>query len=709
MDNVIFDASSPRLRDVIDEYQRICPLTAVGADLDPDDIRFNRWENQSTDCRKHDADGYIASPWEGASDQRVYLVDEVINEQVALCVTAFWRAMLRAEGTEAGDIGKGAPVTRALQWFINNRQKQELMREVELAAQYIAHYGWCALHPTWHRRLGLKRHTIALDELPEQYQALVLDPTLRTMAEEAFQASYEQYVTTNLSGLVKPGEVPRLTRKVVTRALDELRDTGQTQVPIPHVAENRPSITALKPFTEVLISADVGDAQRCTVFTRQFLTEQELYEKVMLDGWDEEWVKRAAEHKGKYSTWTLTERGVPTNLASFSMLDTGNPTQIEVVTAYQRRFDEDMIPGIYCTVFHPMVGAANTSGDEDLVASHGLLDYAHGAMPFVVGVREWVDRSILASRGVPQVAYPSQRVIKVGEDSLIDRSSIEVVPPVLVPQRYMNQDYPMAPRGKIPFVPGAGMPTPYPVGGSPAVSVDVMHREERWVAKYFGQLHPEVPVPSSQVKQQLLVDKFLALWHGALQQEMQLILQYTSDEEFLRITGLPKPVKSDPGEIANEYDLMLNFDARTTDMDHVVKELEVIQTAILPADAAGVIDRAKLVQLALAAVNPMLARMLVSDQAAASQKLYKDVEAQLNSMLLGNPPAFTEQDPAAGRKLQYAQQIVASNPLMQEAAKTNPTFQENLRSYAKNLMFSVTEEQNKVTGRIGVKPNEVPV
>jgi len=52
----------------------------------------------------------------------------------------------------------------------------------------------------------------------------------------------------------------------------------------------------------------------------------------------------------------------------------------------------------------------------------------------------------------------------------------------------------------------------------------------------------------------------------------------------------------------------------------------------------------------------------------------------------------------------FMQQIVQGNPKYQEALQGDERFQALLENYGKNLQQSVSQEQNKMIGRIGVQP-----
>ncbi len=101
--------------------------------------------------------------------------------------------------------------------------------------------------------------------------------------------------------------------------------------------------------------------------------------------------------------------------------------RIGVVYAYQRLSDEDGTPGIYCTVFNPMLPPDQ---NHDGCAKTGLLGYAHGEYPFVLYRREYLSRKLHDSRGLPEPGKPWQDQIKAHKDSRIDAASLGILPPI---------------------------------------------------------------------------------------------------------------------------------------------------------------------------------------------------------------------------------------------------------------------------------------
>jgi hypothetical protein len=155
----------------------------------------------------------------------------------------------------------------------------------------------------------------------------------------------------------------------------------------------------------------------------------------------------------------------------------------------------------------------------------------------------------------------------------------------------------------------------------------------------------------------------------------------------------------------------IEFDVAELNPDFVLQKMKVMNDMVLPADAGGIIDRAKLTARQVRMVDPNLARELIQDQGSAAQKIYDDVDAQVGRMALGNEAKYVENDPTAGARLQYLQAVVKNNPKYQLWLMGDPLrqiapdkrFQALMSNYAKNLQMSVEQQQNKVVGRIGVK------
>ena len=108
-----------------------------------DKARYMRWDGQSDDGKKHDAnlpEGNQAFPWDGASDTRIPLVDSIINDCVDMLTTSASRSQLSVSGTEVGDLEPAGAATTLMNWVRNNMHNT-LGSESELLGQYMMSYG----------------------------------------------------------------------------------------------------------------------------------------------------------------------------------------------------------------------------------------------------------------------------------------------------------------------------------------------------------------------------------------------------------------------------------------------------------------------------------------------------------------------------------------------------------------------------------------
>ena len=169
-----------------------------------------------------------------------------------------------------------------------------------------------------------------------------------------------------------------------------------------------------------------------------------------------------------------------------------------------------------------------------------------------------------------------------------------------------------------------------------------------------------------------------------------------------RVAGTPIVIS--PNDICHAYDFNVSYNVRELDTDYVMEKLKAIASFVVPMDSGGVIDRNKLTARFVEAISPEAAKDIVLDQASASQRMYEQVQNDIAKMMAGMEPQYVENDPAAKSKLQFAQDVMQKNPKAQEAAQGDQQFQALLQNYFKNLQMSVSQQENKTIGRIGVTP-----
>lgn len=723
-DPLVFTARTPDVGELIREFQRCAPFSDGWNRIEGNDqIRYALWANQSSDGKKHSNGDYEAFPFEGAADGQVFLANSVIDELTAVLVVSFWRAMVRAVGVQGTEREQslGGYTTRLMEWLANTKLRKDLVREVELSAQYLLTYGVCVLKPTWVRELGRDRHRLTLEQLGQiaaqsppgsplaMLPALVLDPAqedvavaaVRQVADELTRRAFSEVLGEDAEDLLADFELPERDAQKFVRGL---RNEGLGEIRLPYFVKNQPGVTALKPWEDVFFHPESTDLQRTRVFEREWVTEVELRTRGKLEGWDADWIEQAAKCKGYASTWTVDGLGNDRLLNApwdYNWMPRSSEL-IEIIHAYVPQVDDDGVRCVTHTILHAKVTRDDLTGKDNLCAKSERLELDHGQMPFVAGLRERTRRRLSSARGIPQLLNTRQREIKVQRDGLVDYTSVSVFPPVNIYEDAMGTIFKFGPAVQNSVTPGREPKfLDIPAKGVPA-AFELMQTIEREVANDFGLAGAEVPPVRQQVKQQMLVNTFLLMWTEAFQQIFGLCGQFMAEGEFQRVTGSREPLPKGRA-MGRQEDLMLTLDVRELDMEFVVAQYKAIATGVIPLDQDNVVDKGKLVRIMLRSINPSLAQEIIRGEGGGPQQVMQRVQSDLMRMLMGFEPEYgRDDDPTAGMRMQAAQQVMQTNPKIQQALQSDPDFAERVKKYGENIQFNLEQQQNKVTGRVGV-------
>jgi hypothetical protein len=695
MDNDKLAAASdtPDIRELAGEYIRsLDEGYSLEKIAEMDDVRYTRWDSQSEDGKKHDSnmkEGSQAFPWDGASDTRIPLADSIINDSVDMLTTAFSRSSLKVGGTEVGDAEQSAVANNIMRWQLDTKLYHTLNKEAELLAQYGNQYGWACLHVGWEQKSALKPQVVTMEEIVQMSANMEAGDPLKSLPEMIMDETQEGNVVEIIESMFPGVEVAK-----ARSAVKELREDGETIIPQAYVAVNQPTVAALKPWEEISFPPETVDLQSARViFRRMFLTEAELRAKVVDEAWDEDWVDEVIKTAGKSAEFhdfsqNITDLSINKSLTMYDNL-------VEVVYAYSRQVDKNGVPGIYYTIFNPLM--SNEVDGAELYAKHELLDYSHCRYPFVEYRRERLKRRITESRGVPDICRTWQNEIKTQRDSIFDSTSFETLPPIMVSKR-LGLTNKIGPAVQLPVTKPGEYEFMRPPARTPNTAMNLIEIVAKQADEYFGRSNPAVPATQTQLKQQRAVNNWLTTWTEAYQQMFALTLQYLSVEEMQRISG----AENVPQMGMRQFDFVLKFDVREMDTEYVNSKLSAIAQYVVPQDVGGVLDRNKLVAMITRAISPDIAEELIVDKSTASQKMYEGVKSDIGSMMLGMEPQYVENDPAAQTKMQYAQEIVGRNPKAQAAMQGDELFTQLFENYSKNLQMSVMQQQNAEIGRIGV-------
>jgi len=243
-----------------------------------------------------------------------------------------------------------------------------------------------------------------------------------------------------------------------------------------------------------------------------------------------------------------------------------------------------------------------------------------------------------------------------------------------------------------------------PPSRPPATAFSLIEAIQEQADAYFGRPNAKIPQTQTMMKQQRMVNEWLRSYSEVYRQMFRLCVQYLSPEEIMRITSsqASQAITQD----AVRFDFNLRFNVSEMDNEMVKQKMQTIAQAIVPLDVGGTIDRSKLVNKLLRAVAPESADELLTDQQGASRKLYEETKGEITGMLVGVEATYQDMsnEPTAGTKMQFAQEIASSSQGVQEAMQGNELFKELFGKYMQNLQMGVSQMQNKQVGLTGVAP-----
>ena len=372
-DKLVRASDTPSIDDLVYEYTRsLTDGMALQRTKNADDVRFARWDSQTSDYKKHASsmpEGKTPFPFEGASDTRIRITDHVINTLVSTLMTSFSRSQLKVGGTESGDIEAAASMTNLMRWLIGTKLYHEIRREAELLAQHTMTYGWSAMFVGWETRNGLMPMRVTMQEIVAMAEQSGEESVNAEIPEMIMDKAQESAVADLFMA-----QIPNVKKRRARKIIKQLREEGEADIPIEYVLKNTPTVVALKPYTEITVPPEVTDLQQSrVVFRKVYMTEVELRSRINDEGWDKKWVEEAVQTAGKSVDLNDVSNDFST-MPGDSVERRDN--LIEVIYAYSKQLNEDDLPAVYYTIFSPLVTRDNSTG-KSMFAKHEMLPYNH--------------------------------------------------------------------------------------------------------------------------------------------------------------------------------------------------------------------------------------------------------------------------------------------------------------------------------------------
>jgi len=652
------------------------------------DTRMSLWDGQSPDGKKW-ATNYGANvfPWEGASDARIRLADLVCNREMQLCLTSTFAARLQMMPVESTDAVSRTAAESVLKWMLFTHCSDSLRRELEIALNIRATYGIAIMGVFWRTTTRLEEKSVSLDDLiamaqeqgdPNSPLAMLIGAILDPLQEENAIAMAEQFA---------PGTGTAAN-------IRKLREGGTVEYTEPYIFESKPEWTALEPFNDVIFPTATYDLQRAPwIARREMITCEELEERVITEGYPEEFYEKAENYKGA-SLWPVYMQQNHNRHDNILFQDYRD--LIEIWHVYSKETDEKTgATKVMCRVMHPNV---------DIFAKEEISPYTHGEYPFIELPRERVTRCLMESRGIPEIVSTMQAEIKTQRDYRTDRAGIAILPPMRVPANRGKLDIVLGPAVQIPerrpneF--GWMQPPPFDQG-----TIEIERAVRRDVNEYFGMAGEGVDPNYVALVQQHTVDRWLRDFKSIIRQTYQLMQQYMQPVEILRVSGgQAVPFQADRESIQGQFDLIVDWDAKNLDSEALGVKLNYISQAIVPMDVAGVIDRAGLVKFIMAAVDPNLADLLVRDPGPAAAMEANDEQLAYTKIAAGTEPELPTEGQNHQLRAQVLQGIIQANPAVQQRYQQDEIFRNMIDARLKGFNFQVQQQQNAQIGRQGTLP-----
>ena len=641
------------------------------------DDRRNFWPGKSRDHRKHGSDAF---PWEGASDMECHLIDERITRLVSLFMSSLNRANVRAFPVESGDIARSKVVSGFLKWMVSSGYIPRFHREMELAANYMLERGIIISYVGWQMEDRRFIQELDIEQISQ------LSPEIAMAVQEG--NSDEELI------LLLQNVFEGVTEKRAKKALKDLRKKGTAELPVVRRQVNAPDVKTLAPDGDFFFPTYVTDPQRAPYcFWRTYYTPQELENKVVTDGWDEDFVEYVIDKYRGVNVDSIERE--QEGRRSLSLTDNAYEAEelIELCYGYQRLVDpEDGAEGIYCTVFHrEFDGNELAPGYAKFELLNGYEDY-----PVVVTKLSEDSKRLYDTTTIPSVLRGIQNQVKVERDSRVDRNSLATLPPILHPVGQAPTDW------------GPGRMIPYRRKGdldfAPAPSYNSGSAEmESTLTNLADKLVGLDDSPISQVRKQFLVDKFLSHTAEVLRMAYKCFQRFGPDEVFFRVTGIPDPQTLNKGNPDENFDILINYDVLNTDPETVQAKLQQF-VALNQLNANGRLNVDALLDVAAASIDPVMADAVLQPVQDAQQQVIKDVTDDLTKIFAGiEMPAR----PAGAQIALQTIQQYTQQPDVAQRLQSDEAFRARMEKYAGQYTFQMQQAQNAQIGRVGTAPAQM--
>ena len=642
------------------------------------DIRMSVWVGKNDLAQKTGADSF---PWENASDLSANVINPLIDGDIAILKSSLNKGNLVAAPTEAGDIASSKVVTEFMRWRMSTMD--ELPREAGVAANYLLEQGICIIGTYFCREVKRVFKPLTLEQLPPELVIAIRDPDAKEGVSDLFRDSF-----------------PKLSKKRINKMIRELIKEGATEIPTEKVTKSRPGIRAYELGRDIIVDSNILDLQSArAIYCVHYYTPEQLKEKVITEGWDEDFVEEVIENTTgdfhhSYTQGYAQTIGTYTSEAAHSY-----DGLVRLISAYRKEIDEDGVPVCTMTIF---------SESSDSYAKKYVMDVDDGNYPFTAISRETISRRLLDSRGYPEILRDYEIAVKTCMDQRRDSASLSTNPAVeyLIGRKPASlgpgAQIPVRRRGEVGF-----MEIP---PQSPA-SMEVEMQLRSLAAKMTGRPTSQDDAVDANVIRQSMINNWLHGWSQILKKVYALDREYNS-EVWFRVSNNPQGMQIIFDETASMYDFSLTFNSMNNDEEKVIEKLETVGKIMAQYDRQGQARYDVFLRTFLDAIDPNLAGQLIMPAQEATTKEIIETSndiAKISSGQVVNAP----QGANAQLRLQVLQQYMQGTEQVpaddvQQRLQEDERFRQRMETYQKQLSFQIQQQQNAQIGMMGTAPGNIP-
>lgn len=706
------------------------------------EIRYCIWAGQTNDGKKgKDANGRLRGPWEGSSDVKVRMAEEVIQEHWLVLMLAWLRGNLSAVPTEIEDEGRAQLAVSLMKHYLTGGMMLEALTAVARAADDREFFGCGFIKVGWSETYRLVRKSTSLAALMQWAQesgsqaamqflatAFPSDMQITPQQEAALQRDVEN---AGMNAMVKvaeaaatkdgktelaawldqmdpamcPGESLRLAA-----AMQRNDPAAELEYCATELKESRPEWHARQLGVDLFLPPETGDIKDAPfVLESAWMTELQVREAAAAEGWDPDWVEKVLRKPGRAfsisltggTDWFLQNAGVSLSIPQMER----EQHLYQIVRMYYKAATEYGTPGVWETLLH--------DADQETAGLHRLVDWADGEYPFVAFPRELFQRLIWASRGVALMIESDQAQLKGMADARHDLTAMTVRPPVKKHYRLANTNMQAEIRPGGELVERDGAATDFMrighagAGGQSLTDEEVLMNRLR---RAFGLMDESVPAAVTQAYMEVDSGVWLTHLSRLMQVTWMLVQRFMPVEMAVRVGGGPELFAAAGGadlirvtreEAQGSYDFKMTWNPTDMNIEWVKARAEILATLLLPLDTAGAVDRTPIIRMLMAWISPQLAAN-VKDAEQASADETDDEQEKLAIIAFGGEPRFR-----AGQnhqlRLQVIDTLMQKSPTFASIMANNPAVRAVLEQRVKMHQQQIAQEENKQIGRDGAR------